>query len=265
MYHPPIRPYLGFAGCICILLVACAPGGTGERRIDSNTNWLVTCLSNADCEAGEACLCGGCTAPCANQAACDALGAGACAQRGDAAWAAQCGENTNAPAGLCLPACGEGVECPSGSSCLDGICAPDETPTQPDDCAPDGDAGAPDAGIVDVVELDSGNPPVGCDPEQPVVCGLAIGEAPASVYECQDGEYTFADLCPTACAAVPDRNDVCDSGAGCFEGDGFYCGEAFDLPPGVLFHCSGAGIFVAAPCVAGCQIVPGGPDRCNAP
>ena len=38
--------------------------------IDSNTNWLLSCNSNTDCDQGEICSCGSCVIPCEEMRGC---------------------------------------------------------------------------------------------------------------------------------------------------------------------------------------------------
>lgn len=260
-----------------VLLVACEPSPPSGPRTDSNTNWLSACATSEDCAVGEACLCGACSVPCADDSTCARQGGGRCASEGDDAWADWCANDQNAPIKLCLQDCEDDSGCAADSTCMDGVCGPSSSTPRVFLCVDDREPGSPDAGggsddalsdAGDLPESDTGAPEVVagvCDPENATVCGPAVGQGALSVFRCTESGYVFDDLCPTACVYVDGAVDRCDSGAGCVEGTGTYCGEALDLPPGHLFFCSDDGIFAVTPCVAGCQIVPGGPDRCIAP
>lgn len=88
--------------------------------VGSETHWLSTCETDAECGEINACVCGICTAPCEG-AVC---GAGAtCLAAGTAGADALCGALPATAAGLCAAACAGG--CPAGQTCAaDGICVP---------------------------------------------------------------------------------------------------------------------------------------------
>src|SRR5690606_29475139 len=105
------------------LLAACAWAcGPSEPRIGTQTNWLRSCQSDADCGELE-CLCGTCTRRCEDRATCSDLPGGSCVPAEDPGAIALCEGGTPVSDGLCLPRCPEDG-CPAGTACVADVCAP---------------------------------------------------------------------------------------------------------------------------------------------
>lgn len=93
-----------FAGCGAEV----ASGGT-----DSNTHWLDQCSNDTEC-GDLKCYCGLCTAACAGDEACSALGSNAtCEGRPFGCQVA---------AGVCVASCETSMDCPAGLRCEAGLC-----------------------------------------------------------------------------------------------------------------------------------------------
>ena len=104
----------------CGLLTA-ACESSGGPKAGGLTNWLKACQVDADCGELE-CWCGACTRPCRTAARCEDLAGGSCAPADDTGVIALCGGKEPSRSGLCMQRCDDG--CPSGTSCVAGICAP---------------------------------------------------------------------------------------------------------------------------------------------
>lgn len=111
---------LGGALAICASqLAACEPA---TPRVGSQTNWLHACNTAEDCGDLE-CVCGTCTVSCESDDECGSVNAEAsCVPADDPGAIALCGGYAP-PSSVCLARCDD--ECPSGTSCLAGVCAPD--------------------------------------------------------------------------------------------------------------------------------------------
>ena len=114
---------LGIRAAVLLLgacSVACSP--TGGPKTGTQTNWLTTCESDAEC--GELqCLCGACTRSCGDTTNCADLAGAACVSADDAGAIALCSGTKPTSFGLCLLPCSEQI-CPSGTSCMAGECSP---------------------------------------------------------------------------------------------------------------------------------------------
>lgn len=110
---------------LSLTIAAC--GTEGTPRTASQTNWLRACQIDAQCGDLQ-CLCGACTRTCSAGSACADLDGGVCVMAEDAGAIALCGGNEPASPGLCLPRC-EPEGCPSGTSCVAGVCSPTPEPT----------------------------------------------------------------------------------------------------------------------------------------
>jgi hypothetical protein len=88
-------------------------------QIDSNTNWLLRCDSDAQCSGSLRCYCGQCTQPCASTNECGLLEGAECAPTGSAL----CGDQP-AVGGLCVLGCRQDAECGPDFSCTEGQCVP---------------------------------------------------------------------------------------------------------------------------------------------
>lgn len=116
------RFVLGGRVAAVLLGVYAAACGPSEPRVGTQTNWLKSCQSSADC--GELrCLCGVCTRRCDDELACADLPEASCVPADDVGATALCGGNLPVPAALCLPECPiEG--CEEGTNCVAGVCTP---------------------------------------------------------------------------------------------------------------------------------------------
>jgi uncharacterized protein YkwD len=77
----------------------------------SNSNWLLACMSDAECGSTAACRCGGCTRECSS--------------------ATQCrGQEEKSSFGICLPRCEPG-SCLEGQACVAGSCVLAPRPSSP--------------------------------------------------------------------------------------------------------------------------------------
>jgi glucuronoarabinoxylan endo-1,4-beta-xylanase len=94
----------------------------------SQTNWLLSCQIDAECEAGLQCLCGACTLPCSKNEGCAELDGTTCVAADNVGAIAQCSGNKPTDSGFCLPRCGNG-DCPRGTACVAGVCSPLPAPT----------------------------------------------------------------------------------------------------------------------------------------
>lgn len=101
-----------------LLGVSCAPS---EPQTGSQTNWLLLCSSANDC-GGLECLCGVCTAPCAETSDCAAAPGSSCIEPAERGAVATC-DGRVPTTGLCLPRCDED-SCESGKKCVGDVCVP---------------------------------------------------------------------------------------------------------------------------------------------
>lgn len=101
--------------------------------IDSNTNWLLSCSADSDCDEGEQCACGSCVIPCAPEGSegprcMTTMGYPApesieCADAEPVSEVSSCGEDYTRPhASICLLACQSNDECPDHLLCHEGRC-----------------------------------------------------------------------------------------------------------------------------------------------
>ncbi len=100
--------------------LACTPGGPPQSG--TQTNWLVSCQSNADC-GDLSCVCGACTQTCGDDTGCTDLRGATCVSAIDAGAIALCGGSTPSVFGMCMARCPE-QECSEGTSCVAGVCSP---------------------------------------------------------------------------------------------------------------------------------------------
>ena len=101
--------------------------------IDSNTNWLLTCSTDSDCDAGEQCACGSCVIPCAPEGhegpSCVTSMSYAspesvsCSAAEPVSEVSSCGEDYMRPhEGICLLGCDSNDQCPDHLLCHEGRC-----------------------------------------------------------------------------------------------------------------------------------------------
>lgn len=108
----------GAAALLWVLASACGGPSAGTQ-----TNWLRACRTDEDCGADLECQCGACTRACDDDDPCAGLDGAACVPASAAGPVALCDGRTPPAAGLCLRRCAEG-ECPAGTACVAGVCAP---------------------------------------------------------------------------------------------------------------------------------------------
>lgn len=114
------RPWLRLA--LAALALACDPVNK-PQSIDSQTNWLRGCRIDSQCDGSLSCVCGVCTKPCSEAAACATLKGTACVTSNDAAAVAQCNGAAPSAPGLCMPRCDD-AGCPGDQMCVAGACTP---------------------------------------------------------------------------------------------------------------------------------------------
>jgi glucuronoarabinoxylan endo-1,4-beta-xylanase len=117
----PLMSSLGGACALAFFLGACEPEPAGPQG-DSQTNWLISCRSDADCGA-LSCLCGVCTLACDEDSACAGASGSSCVPTSETGVAALCGAAQPPSSGLCLPSC-EDAACAEGQQCVSGVCEP---------------------------------------------------------------------------------------------------------------------------------------------
>jgi hypothetical protein len=105
--------------CSAICLFACS---SESPQVGSQTNWLAACNNSSEC-GDYYCICGTCTAPCTEDAACSDLPGSECVSSVETGVVALCGGQTG-PSGMCLPRC-EDAPCPAGTACMAGVCVAD--------------------------------------------------------------------------------------------------------------------------------------------
>ena len=226
------------AAVVAAFVAGCS--GDNGPDIDSQTNWLSSCVSTADCGDKYACVCGVCTVACDTVDACATTeGTSQCVPSGEGATAALCGVDDPAP-GLCLPECSGNADCGDEQQCLDGSCVPagiggggEDTGEDVADVGADAEAdtsvdASEDADTSDACE-DVPLPAIGCDEgfefeEVYDDAGCIIDWACVPV-EC-------GPLLPIACAREDLLRGVLD-GTGCPQLTCAQCGDAPD--PGVMF------------------------------
>jgi hypothetical protein len=103
-----------------LLAAACAKTTTPDPG--TNTNWLKTCDSEADCDEADSCVCGVCTKPCSDEVACGAVHAATSCR---AVETDACGASSAAMA--CLQTCDERSDCTSleNGRCVSHVCVPE--------------------------------------------------------------------------------------------------------------------------------------------
>ena len=142
-------------------LIACAVSEPKPSGHGGETNWLIVCEGNADCDQGS-CLCGVCTTTCESSDDCAAGFEGSCVATESAPANALCRSAVEIPSSLCLPSCANDMTCGEGFDCLDSVCITVAGPGS----LPDPDAGPdslpdPDAGPDNLPDPDGGPPLLG--------------------------------------------------------------------------------------------------------
>src|SRR5690606_19172352 len=102
--------------CAALSLGACSPE---SPQVGSQTNWLAACDDSSEC-GDSYCICGTCTAPCTEDAACSELPGSECVTSDETGVVALCSGHLG-PSGMCLPRCDDGP-CPAGTACTAGVC-----------------------------------------------------------------------------------------------------------------------------------------------
>lgn len=108
------------ASLIGLALGSCGKvANEGKLQLDSNTNWLMRCDADDQCDGALRCYCGQCSQPCSTSAECGLLAGAECASTGGAA----CTDEPSA-GGLCVLGCAGDAECGPDFSCTEGQCVP---------------------------------------------------------------------------------------------------------------------------------------------
>jgi hypothetical protein len=106
------------ATLLALALNACGRASSEEElQIDSNTNWLMRCDSDAQCSGSLRCYCGQCSQPCSQTDQCGLLIGAECSSALSACSGASAG-------GLCVLGCQSDAECGNDFSCSSGQCVP---------------------------------------------------------------------------------------------------------------------------------------------
>ncbi len=106
-------------GLLVAALLSCQTKGDERAKTGSQTNWLQSCDTSAEC-GGLECLCGVCLLECTTDGDCGDQGTARCAPGMSLAVSELCGD-APAPMNICLPLCRDG-DCPGGQDCEDGVC-----------------------------------------------------------------------------------------------------------------------------------------------
>ena len=139
----PLRERLVLCMSLSVSLIAswsCDESATGDAPstsemseltplINSNTNWLLSCSEDTDCDQGEACSCGSCVIPCEEMRGCsiDPRDIGSpsvsCAIADPVYERDSCGDDYRGPmTAICLPQCESADDCPRDLVCYDRQC-----------------------------------------------------------------------------------------------------------------------------------------------
>lgn len=234
---------------ISIVLGSCGEGVSDRRggRLDSNTNWLRSCASNAECGSELACECGICTVLCDTSSDCDSEIA-VCAQ--EALLPTVCQSRLG---GLCVESCDAALTCRPGFMCETGACTPTPQTADHGDAGIDVDEGEPDAGPsqTDVSDIDAtnddGDVETSTDTDNDAAAEFPC--APGIDAQCGDGE-SFPEDVLVVCTdeGVLEVTDTCDVDCVPFEGSDDvcldacpdtrpFCGQTEGLHPGIIFLC----------------------------
>lgn len=97
-------------------------------NLASNTNWLVACDADAQCDTDLSCNCGACSRSCSSDDDCRGYAGTHCVSSAEHAAIALCGHTDRwATQGACLPRCNPG-ECGTDQFCTLGVCVPVQPP-----------------------------------------------------------------------------------------------------------------------------------------
>lgn len=107
------------AGSLALVALSCQEPDAGPSA-GSNSNWLVACDADVDCQSGRACYCGGCTRECGSDADCGDFPGARCVENTENAHQSQC-RAASVSSGICLPGC-EAGSCLDGQACVGGSC-----------------------------------------------------------------------------------------------------------------------------------------------
>jgi hypothetical protein len=103
-----------------LALGSCGKVAEGDTALlDSNTNWLMRCSDDLQCDGSLRCYCGICTKPCGQSSECGLLSGAECAESGQSL----CGQDASA-GGLCVLTCQQSSDCGAGFNCTTGQCVP---------------------------------------------------------------------------------------------------------------------------------------------
>lgn len=126
-------------GC-ALLTSACISG----NNTDSQTHWLDSCSSSAECENGLECLCGVCSQECGDTMACGSTpGASVCVTREQGPSEQLCAVQIDVR-GICLPQCVVDEDCSIDQACRFNKCVPQEELDRVDNPENNGNNAMPD-------------------------------------------------------------------------------------------------------------------------
>ena len=108
-----------------------SPVETVKPIAGSETHWLRSCDTDAECGDANACVCGICTRPCAANT-CSLLGDDTvCVPPDSAAAIALCGALPAEATGVCAAECAGPANCAAGYTCEANVCVPGEVEERP--------------------------------------------------------------------------------------------------------------------------------------
>ncbi len=108
------------ASLILLALGSCGKvANEGKLQLDSNTNWLMRCDADDQCDGSLRCYCGQCSQPCSTSDECGLLAGAECASSGGAACTGEASAG-----GLCVLGCTVDAECGPDFRCTESQCVP---------------------------------------------------------------------------------------------------------------------------------------------
>ena len=112
-------PFSAVIASLLLILFVPACGESSGPSTDSETHWMQTCQTDADCQGASSCLCNFCTTECGE---CGDVDADAVCLPAPSAC-----ELGSAP--ICVDECTDGADCGDGFSCREGACIPEQLAT----------------------------------------------------------------------------------------------------------------------------------------
>ena len=159
-----MRSWSGFFALLIQFCAGCPSEDGNGTNLNSETNWLRACDSDAQCGTEESCICNQCTTPCDPGGICPGdHPEAACIGLDSTALDTTCSEPAPDEGGICLKTCDTAADCYSSEmGCIDGYCVvvdmstADGTDAGPTDVRlEDIDAGSTDRGATEDLFLDA--------------------------------------------------------------------------------------------------------------